>query len=91
MHESHALTCSFGMKGDHRATVNADHTWAPGDAFLLCTDGFHGLGRGLPRATLRDAVRTGGDPEPLVRTLVRDAVTHDGRDNATLVYVAISR
>lgn len=88
MLDAQALTCSLGLKGDHRASVNGDDNWVSGDSFLLCTDGFHGLCRGLPRAALRDAVRAGGNPDVLVTTLVRDAIAADGRDNATLVYVS---
>lgn len=89
MPEARRLTCSFGRKGERRATVNKDYTWAAGECFLLGTDGFHGLGAGLPRAAIRDAVRGMSDAEALVTSLIHDAVTHDGQDNATLVVIQL--
>lgn len=87
--ESHQITRSLGAHGDARAEVNGEFRWDPGITFLLCTDGFYGVGRGLPRQALRDALHDGAEAETLVHELLADAVATDGNDNATLVMVQL--
>jgi len=87
--EATQLTCSLGQKGDHRVAVNIDLAWAPGEFFLIGTDGWHGLGRGLPRATIRTLSRKEQDVEKLATALIRGAVAMDGQDNATVVVVQL--
>lgn len=84
------LTRSLGLVGNSELQLDCSHTWAMGDVFVLCTDGFHGTGRGLARAELQDALRQSGTPETLVPALVGRAVERDGADNATVVIARVS-
>jgi PPM family protein phosphatase len=84
------LTRSLGLVGNTEVQVDCGHTWAAGDVFLLCTDGFHGTGRGLPRVALQDALRQCDAPETLVPGLVGQAVENDGADNTTAVIALIA-
>lgn len=88
---SSRVSRALGLEGDHRVEINADFFWEIGDTFLLCTDGFHGVGRGLTQSRLRDSLR---DFHPASQALatsqfVDEAVAADGRDNVTLVTVQI--
>jgi len=83
------LTRALGLTGDNTVEVSTDHTWAPGDTFLLGTDGWHGVGRGVTRDTIRELVRTGLSPEPLVRAMLGRALAVDGKDNVTSVVVRV--
>ncbi|RYG44577.1 serine/threonine-protein phosphatase [bacterium] len=62
-------------------------TYAPGDTYLLATDGLHGLGRGLSEEDLEDLLDR--PVEDLVARAVELAVEKDGTDNATLVALRI--
>jgi serine/threonine protein phosphatase PrpC len=86
------LTRALGIKGDSRVELNSDLTWASGDSFLICSDGFHGLGRGLPLSILRERLRNLEENEVRnpAESLVYQAVEADGRDNVTLVQVSIT-
>ena len=86
------ISRSLGVKGDGRIECDAETKWERGDRFLLVTDGFHGLGRGLDLASLRAQLGhvEGLDPRARVEGLVAAAVEADGRDNVTLVEVEIS-
>lgn len=90
------VTRALGLEGDTRIEINADFRWECGDGFLLCSDGFHGLGRGLPSATLRDRFGAFEETEghlalaARVQDAVAEAVALDGHDNATLVQIQIS-
>ncbi|HEY3415416.1 MAG TPA: protein phosphatase 2C domain-containing protein [Armatimonadota bacterium] len=83
------LTRSLGRHGDSRVEVNIDLAWGPMDRFFICTDGFHGLGRGIPRAQIRDTMHKFHDMDTLAVALIEEAVKRDGRDNATLIIVDI--
>jgi protein phosphatase len=83
------LTRSLGLVGNTAVQVDYGYTWTMGDVFLLCTDGFHGAGRGLARAVIQDALRQSGRLEELVAALVRQAVESDGADNVTVVIVRV--
>jgi serine/threonine protein phosphatase PrpC len=87
---------SLGLKGDTRIEMNGDLTWQTGDSFLLCTDGFHGLGRGLSPAALRDCFATSRQNKvhtnsaTQVQMAVEESVALDGHDNSTLVQIQVS-
>lgn len=83
------LTRSLGLVGNTEVRIDCSHAWAPGDVFLLCTDGFHGTGRGLPRAVLQDALRQAVAPEEQAQILIGQAVGNDGTDNATAVIARV--
>jgi protein phosphatase len=78
------ISRSLGLAGDSRVEIGAPLGFASGDTFLLCSDGFHGLGRGLTLPQLRS-----GAGRCDVKRWVEEAVECDGRDNATLVRVGI--
>lgn len=82
---------SLGVLGESTVEINTDYTWATGDSFLICSDGFHGLGRGLPQATIRDLLSHAPHGELVnpAEWLIEKAVAHDGHDNATLVLVTL--
>lgn len=82
------LSRSLGLKGDCRVEIAAPLQWCAGDTYLLCSDGFHGVGRGLPGARLRERVGTGANRDA-VKSWVDEAVAYDGRDNVTLVQIEI--
>lgn len=88
---SSKISRSLGVKGDGRIECDAETKWERGDRFLLATDGFHGLGRGLDLASLRAQLGhvEGLAPRARVEQLVAAAVETDGRDNVTLVEIGI--
>jgi serine/threonine protein phosphatase PrpC len=62
-----------------------DIPWEPDAALLLCSDGLTDL---VPAATIqRHVARHAGDPNAVVRALVREANEAGGKDNITVVYV----
>ncbi len=83
------LTRALGMGGDARVECLSDLTWSPNMSFLIGSDGWHGVGRGLSREKIQEVVRAGKTPAELVQSLVEDAVAADGTDNVTLVAVSI--
>lgn len=84
------LTRALGQGGDARVEYTTNLTWTSGNTFLIGTDGWHGVGRGLSREAIQAAMRTGKPPADLVQTQVADAIAVDGADNATLVAVSIN-
>ncbi len=99
---SSQVSRSFG------AQVSGELEWgeplqiAPGDTFLLLTDGCHGLGRGLSQAELRELVASFESEEAqrelqheaqhalaLARQIIERAVSKDGSDNATVVVLQV--
>ena len=82
------LTRSFGLRSDATIEVGYSKDWSRDDSFLLCTDGLHGLGRGLSHDRLREALARGGRANEVVARLVAEAVAADGSDNATAVFVS---
>lgn len=83
------LTRALGLKGDTRVEMNQELAWAPGDCFVIGTDGFHGLGRGLSGYAISTALCAGGDTSTTTERLIADAVKTDGSDNATLILVQL--
>ena len=88
---SSKISRSLGPKGDGRIECNAETRWERGDRFLLATDGFHGMGRGLDLASLRAQLGQieGLAPRARVEQLVAAAVEADGSDNVTVVEIGI--
>lgn len=82
------LSRSMGLQGDSRVEIGPPLSWCAGDTYLLCSDGFHGTGRGLPASKLRDRIELPSGREE-VKSWVEEAVEHDGSDNATLVQIRI--
>ncbi len=79
------LTRALGLTGNREVQVESGQSWAAGDGFVLCSDGLHSPGRGLPKAELQAALRLVQTPAALVPTLLAQAVQRDGTDNATLI------
>ncbi|MGE0797090.1 MAG: PP2C family serine/threonine-protein phosphatase [Lautropia sp.] len=75
------LTTSLGLAdGFEAAVVDAAHPILPGDAFLLCSDGFWAM---LEDRTIEDALRSAGSPADWLERLaavVSDAASAD-QDN----------
>jgi protein phosphatase len=84
----HVLTNALGSK--ERTTVHiAEHPVAPGDRFVLCSDGLHGV---LPNNDLQTlladlSARSG---EETAAALVREALARGTRDNVTAIVVDVS-
>ena len=88
---SSKISRSLGVKGDGRIECDGETKWERGDRFLLVTDGFHGLGRGLDLARLRAQLARveGLAPRARVEQLVAAAAEADGKDNVTVVEIGI--
>lgn len=84
------LSRSIGLLGDSRVEINTEHTWEVDDLFLFCSDGFHGLGRGLPLPQIRELLC---ENAPVSRSTASEWVAAanecDGSDNATLIQIEI--
>lgn len=83
------LTRALGAGDLFGLEVGEERSWAPSDRFMLCTDGFHGVGSGLTRNGIRRSLVSELDTTALVKDLLAEALAADGRDNATLVLVDI--
>lgn len=82
---AHLLTRAIGLDGGDAPTV----VWcdaAPGDRFLLCSDGLSGP---VPHAALADHLGT-PSRQAAVEQLVQAALARGGRDNITAVVVGVS-
>jgi len=84
-----ALTRSVGLYGTNDPEVNVEHFWAPGDRFIICTDGLHGVGRSLSANDLREASQMEQDPGLLITRLVDDALARGGQDNITGIVLQV--
>jgi PPM family protein phosphatase len=82
---SHTLTRCIG----HLPSVEADILDLPlqaGDRLLLCTDG---VSKYVDPQTLENAFAVAPTPEALVRTLIREAESAGGCDNATALAIYV--
>ena len=80
---SHVITRSFGSK----SSVEFDTLFlesAPGDRFVLCTDGLHN--HMTPEEVMQESLRF-QDPEMLVDRLIAEANARGGKDNITVVVI----
>ena len=84
-----ALTRSLGLRGNGAPEIQVFSAWEPGDCFLIGTDGWHGLGRGLSRLALRQWLTDDPEPERLVERMIEAAGKADGQDNASVVVVVV--
>jgi PPM family protein phosphatase len=83
------LTRALGLSGNTEVQFEGGLSWAAGDMFVLCSDGMHSPGRGLPKAQLQDALRLQEAPAEAVPALLAQAIAADGSDNATLIIAHI--
>ncbi len=83
------LTRSLGVSLESEVEIGSEESWALGDRFMICSDGWHGVGRGLSREQIRESLSYQGDIGELVESLVNQSALVDGEDNATLVVVDI--
>lgn len=81
------LTRSLGLVGDTRVEFRS-MTFAPGDRFLLMTDGVCSPGRGLDGPTIEEFLDASDDPGLLLEPMLWEAAMRDG-DNATLVLLQV--
>lgn len=83
------LTRSIGAEGTNDPEVNGEHFWAPGDRFIICSDGLHGVGKSLTAHELRTAAQEDIGAPDLVLRLIDDALAKGGEDNITAVVIHI--
>lgn len=81
------LTRSYGIWVNTRVEVQA-RDYAPGDWYLLMTDGVCSPGRGLDEAALTGFLQDSAQPKELLAPMLAQANELDG-DNATLVFVRL--
>jgi len=74
------LTRALGAEKDSHAEI-FDVAWAPGDAFLLCSDGLHGVVEEERMA----ALLAGSPPEEAAKRLIALANEAGGPDNVSVV------
>lgn len=65
----------------------SSHPLAPGDRYLLCSDG---VTRGIPREELGRHLSAAGNPESACRVLVDTANDRGGFDNSTAVVIFVA-
>jgi PPM family protein phosphatase len=85
-HFAHVLTRSVGQAPGCAMDL-ARCRVAPGDRFLLCTDGLTGL---LDDAAIASILRTAESPEAAARRLADEANVRGGNDNITAVVVWVA-
>jgi len=83
------LTRSLGLRGDVKVDIDGGLRWEAGDQFIVGTDGFHGLGRGLSGQAVAAALRGDAGAAGTTERLIAEAVQVDGSDNATVVVVRL--
>jgi serine/threonine protein phosphatase PrpC len=79
------VTRALGGESDVQVDVREIET-APGDLFLLCSDGLTGM---LSDADIRDRLASGRSLHEICRTLINDSNARGGIDNVTVVLLAI--
>jgi PPM family protein phosphatase len=84
------LTRSLGLVGDSEVELQCGLDWAPGDAFILCTDGVHALDHGLSRQRIQEIMREDGPLPARAQRMVDEAAASEHADNSTIVLVEIS-
>ena len=77
------ITRAVGSQRSVNAEIGEFET-APGDLFLLCTDG---LTRELPDTRIRSLLQNAGDLDAICQGLVESANDAGGRDNITCIVV----
>jgi len=91
--ESQALTHPFksvitrALGGDTNVQVDTTEVeLEPGDVYLLCSDGLTGM---VPEERIRELLGRREPPDETCRALVQDANEAGGRDNITVVLLAV--
>lgn len=79
----HVVTRALGM-GDSIRTTLRSFELAPGDKYLLCSDGLHGA---VPDAQIAEALAIERTPEEQARLLVEMAKEAGSRDNIAAVVI----
>jgi serine/threonine protein phosphatase PrpC len=79
------LSRAIGLEGGSRADY-CDEPAAPGDRFLLTSDGVHGF---LPAARIAAILQLREAPDETAQSLVAAALAAGGRDNATALIVDV--
>jgi protein phosphatase len=79
----HVLTNVLGVREQVEIHV-AERELAPGDRFLLCTDGVHNV---LDVSTLTDLLAWEGDPRRQAERVVSAAIDRKTRDNVTALII----
>jgi len=88
--DARGVTRSLWRDGEAQCDLDSSLTLAPGDLFLLGTDGWHSLDGGLPRDEVKALAAGTPDPAALACAGLARAREIDGRDNATLLVVQIA-
>jgi len=83
------LTRSLGIVGNTEVQISVESKWESGDTYLIGSDGWHGLGRGLSSSDIHDVLAQNSTPETIATRMIEEAVRCDGQDNATVVVVSI--
>jgi protein phosphatase len=78
------VTRALGGEADVLVDVR-EFAIEPGDLFLLCSDGLTTM---LSDAEIEERLKSGGPPDQVCRSLVRDANARGGLDNITVVLVS---
>jgi len=81
----HVLTNVIGAREASKVHV-AEYDLRGGEVLLLCTDGLHGP---VPEDVISACLRAAGDLPQAARSLVQAALDRGGRDNVTVLLVAI--
>jgi protein phosphatase len=77
------LTSALGARDHLDVTITEDQA-SPGDLFLLCTDGLHGV---LESERLHSVLQNAPDVDAAARTLVDAALQGGSRDNVTALVI----
>jgi PPM family protein phosphatase len=87
--EMRVLLRSIGAEGTNDPEVNGEICWSPGDRFIRCSGGLHGIGKSLSTHEVRSAAQEALDPPALANRLITDALGRGGQDNITAVVVQV--
>lgn len=68
-------------------TFSPEDAWRAGDRYAFGSDGWHGLGKGLPAEDVVAALRWGSSAADACSMMARKALLVDGSDNVTAVVV----
>jgi len=79
----HVVTRALGMADTVRTTLRSFEP-APGDKYLLCSDGLHGA---LPEAQIAEALAIERTPEDQARLLIEMAKDAGSRDNISALVI----
>ena len=83
----HLITRALGTQSDLEVDLLCVDV-APGDVYLLCSDGLHGL---VPPDALATTLARPGTPQQRVDALIALALEQGGSDNVTAVAIEVGR